>query len=68
MKSFFKDYKELCKMSNDFYKKHWLGVMVVYAVTISGTYAVLMLNDAKLERQLGRELKELKKGETKGES
>lgn len=29
MKTFFRDYKELCKHSNRFYKDHWLGTIVM---------------------------------------
>ena len=32
MKSFFKDYAELCKESGKFHKKHWLG-MIIMSVT-----------------------------------
>lgn len=29
MKKFFKDYKELCKHNNRFYKEHWFGTIVL---------------------------------------
>lgn len=32
MKKFFKDYVELCKASGAFYKKHWLGVILVNVI------------------------------------
>ena len=32
MKKFFKDYVELCKISGTFYKKHWLGVVLINVI------------------------------------
>lgn len=29
MKRFWKDYVELCKISGQFYKKHWFGVIIL---------------------------------------
>ena len=29
MKRFWRDYAELCKLSGQFYKKHWFGVIVL---------------------------------------
>lgn len=39
MKKFWKDYADLCKESGRFYKKHWLGVIVLNAVIIAGELA-----------------------------
>ena len=39
MKKFWKDYADLCKESGKFYKKHWLGVIVLNAVIIAGEFA-----------------------------
>ena len=39
MKKFWKDYVDLCKESGNFYKKHWLGVIVLNAVLIAGEFA-----------------------------
>ena len=39
MKKFWKDYANLCKESGNFYKKHWLGVIVLNAVLIAGEFA-----------------------------
>ena len=38
MKEYWKDYAELCKETGRFYKKHWLGVIVMNVV---GSAAVL---------------------------
>ena len=38
MKKFWKDYANLCKESGNFYKKHWLGVIVLNAVLIAGEF------------------------------
>ena len=39
MKKFWKDYADLCKESGNFYKKHWLGVIVLNAVIIASEFA-----------------------------
>ena len=39
MKKFWKDYANLCKESGNFYKKHWLGVIVLNTVLIAGEFA-----------------------------
>ena len=39
MKKFVKDYVELCKASNNFYKKHWFGVIVLNVVSFAGMFA-----------------------------
>lgn len=33
MKGFFKDYGELCKQAGSFYKRHWLGSIIMTLVT-----------------------------------
>lgn len=35
MKTFWKDYWELCKESGKFYKKHWKGVVLLNAAIIA---------------------------------
>ena len=32
MKKFFKDYVGLCKATGTFYKKHWLGVILINVI------------------------------------
>lgn len=39
MKTFWKDYADLCKASGKFYKKHLLGVIIMNAVVIGGELA-----------------------------
>ena len=39
MRKFWNDYVGLCKESGNFYKKHWLGVIVLNAVIIAGEFA-----------------------------
>ena len=41
MNGFFKDYGELCKATGHFYKKHWLGSIIMSIV--SGVLVVLTL-------------------------
>lgn len=36
MKTFFKDYGQLCKDTGKFYKKHWLGTIIVNIVVCIG--------------------------------
>ena len=36
MKGFFKDYKELCDMTGQFYKQHWFGTIVMSVATVKG--------------------------------
>ena len=33
MRKYFKDYGELCKSSIGFYKKHWLGTIIMQIIT-----------------------------------
>jgi hypothetical protein len=35
MRKFWKDYAELCKLSGQFYKKHWLGVIILNILIIA---------------------------------
>lgn len=39
MKNFLKDYAELCKATGRFYKKHWLGVIVMNLVSSAAMLA-----------------------------
>ena len=47
MRNFWKDYAELCKEAGRFYKKHWLGCIVLNAVMIAGQYAWFYRDDIK---------------------
>ena len=47
MKGFWKDYAELWKDTGRFYKKHWLGVIVMNAVIICGEFAYFYRNSIK---------------------
>lgn len=42
MNGFFKDYGELCKATGHFYKKHWLGTIIM--TTVSGVSTALVLS------------------------
>ena len=44
MKDFFKDYKELAVDTGRFYKKHWIGCIVLYVV-ISAVKAGYIFRD-----------------------
>ena len=41
MKTFIKDYGDLCKHSLTFYKKHWKGVVVMNVVTSVVGFGIL---------------------------
>lgn len=39
MRKFWKDYAELCKAAGRFYKKHWLGCILVNVAVVAGEFA-----------------------------
>ena len=39
MKEYWKDYAELCTETGRFYKKHWLGVIVINVVSSAAVLA-----------------------------
>lgn len=39
MKTFWKDYVELCKDTGKFYKKHWFGVIVMNVAVVGAEFA-----------------------------
>lgn len=41
MREYFKDYGNLCKESGKFYKKHWLGTIIMYVLSIVLTWLTL---------------------------
>ena len=47
MKTFFKDYGELCKTTGNFYKKHWLGIIVMNVVVSGAMVAVMWPKELK---------------------
>lgn len=49
MKNFFKDYGELCKTAGNFYKKHWLGTIVINVVVSGVMIAVTWPKELKEE-------------------
>lgn len=42
MKSFWNDYRDLAKESTDFYKKHWLGIVIMYIIIFVITFVSLI--------------------------
>ena len=62
MRNFWKDYAELCKAAGRFYKKHWLGCIVLNAVMIAGQYAWFYRDDIE-DKLTSKSVKE-----NKGES
>ncbi len=42
MKSFWNDYWDLVKESTDFYKKHWLGIVIMYIIIFVITFVSLI--------------------------
>lgn len=47
MRTFMKDYLELCKMTGVFYKKHWLGCIGMNAAVIMIFMAYIMKDEIK---------------------
>ena len=47
MKTFFKDYGQLCKSTGQFYKKHWLGTIVMNVVVSGAMVAVMWPKELK---------------------
>ena len=45
MKSFWKDYVELVKQSNKWFKKHWKGYLVICAICLVIPYVVEKIMD-----------------------
>lgn len=43
MKSFWNDYWDLVKESTDFYKKHWLGIVIMYIIIFVITFDSLII-------------------------
>lgn len=58
MKEFFKDYGELCKETGRFYKKHWLGTIVLNGVCIVVGLAPIIIEGYKETKELENMLKE----------
>ena len=63
MRNFWKDYAELCKAAGRFYKKHWLGCIVLNAVMIAGQYAWFYRDDIK-DKLTSKSVKEHKEKES----
>lgn len=42
MKSFWNDYWDLAKESMDFYKKNWLGIVIMYVIIFVITFVSLI--------------------------
>lgn len=47
MKTFIKDYRELCKATGRFYKNHWKGVIVMNLVSGAATMAYFNKDNIK---------------------
>jgi Pyruvate/2-oxoacid:ferredoxin oxidoreductase gamma subunit len=61
MRDYFKDYGELVKATGGFYKKHWLGTIVMNVVVCGAIVAVAWPKEAKEEVMKGIKSK-FKKG------
>lgn len=66
MKTFFKDYGQLCKQTGQFYKKHWLGTIVMNVVVCGVVIAVTWPKE--LKESVVDEIKSKFKKEEKVES
>ena len=66
MKTFFKDYGQLCKQSGAFYKKHWLGI--INLTLVGYALSVLMVWPKELRKEWVDKIKSKFKKESKEES
>ena len=66
MKTFFKDYGQLCKQSGAFCKKHWLGI--INLTLVGYALGVLMVWPKELRKEWVDEIKSKFKKESKEES
>jgi hypothetical protein len=57
MKSFFKDYRELCKESDKWMKKHWKGYLVLYFI-VSLIYLAPYIVELSKEKRLENDFSE----------
>lgn len=57
MKSFFKDYWELCEESNKWMKKHWKGYLVLCFI-VSLIYLALYIVELSKEKRLDNDFSE----------
>lgn len=57
MKSFFKDYWELCEESNKWMKKHWKGYLVLYFI-VSLIYLAPYIVELSKEKRLENDFSE----------
>ena len=62
MKTFFKDYGQLCKDTGKFYKKHWLGTIVMNVV-VSGVMIAVTWSKELKESVAGNIKDKFKKGD-----
>lgn len=56
MKEFMKDYKELCKQTGVFYKKHWKGAVILNAAIVVAEFGWIFRHQIieKLDEKLNR--------------
>lgn len=54
MKDFWNDYVGLCKVSSQFYKKHWKGVILLNVALIGAEYAYFRHQSKKFEKCLSK--------------
>lgn len=47
MRKFWRDYAEIYKLSGQFYRNHWFGVIVVNVLIIAFWYSWFFLDDIK---------------------
>ena len=53
MKTFVKDYVELCKETGRFYKKHWKGCLLLNAAIVGAEVAYFYYKGKEFDRLIG---------------
>ena len=65
MKTFFKEYGQLCKSSGQFFKKHWLGTIVMMIVSCG--LSILIFWPKELKEEVMNTIKDKFKKDSKEE-
>lgn len=52
MKEFWKDYKDLCKHSLQFSKKHWKGLVVLNVAVIGAELGYFYIQQKRFDKQI----------------
>lgn len=57
--NFFKDYADVCKSGIQFYKKHWLGSIIVTTGIFAAEFLPIYIKQKKEEKEFAEYLKKM---------